>query len=122
MTLRSGMVRIGSAPVGLIWEDEDGIHFQYREDWLARPEAEAVSLTLPLRAEAYHSEAMLPFFDGLIPEGWLLDIAVDNWKLDVRDRMGLLLACCADCIGSVSVLPDHKVAGADTHPREVGDV
>jgi serine/threonine-protein kinase HipA len=122
MTLRSGMVRIGSIPVGLIWEDEEGIHFQYRKEWLAHSEAEAVSLTLPLRTEAYHSESMLPFFDGLIPEGWLLDIAVKNWKLDVRDRMGLLLACCSDCIGSVSVLHDLDGAGEDTHPREVGDV
>jgi serine/threonine-protein kinase HipA len=47
---------------------------------------------------------MFPFFDGLIPEGWLLDIAEKNWKIDSRDRMGLLLACCKDCIGAVSVL------------------
>jgi serine/threonine-protein kinase HipA len=46
---------------------------------------------------------MFPFFDGLIPEGWLLDIAEKNWKIDSRDRMGLLLACCKDCIGDVSV-------------------
>jgi serine/threonine-protein kinase HipA len=39
----------------------------------------------------------------LIPEGWLLEIAEKNWKLDPRDRMGLLLTCCKDCIGAVSV-------------------
>lgn len=33
---------------------------------------------------------MFPFFDGLIPEGWLLEIAVNNWKLNQRDRFGLL--------------------------------
>ena len=38
-----------------------------------------------------------------IPEGWLLDIAEETWKLDPRDRFGLLLACCRDCIGAVSV-------------------
>jgi len=42
--------------------------------------------------------------DRLIPEGWLLDIAKRNWKLNSRDRMGLLLACCKDCIGAVSVI------------------
>jgi serine/threonine-protein kinase HipA len=41
----------------------------------------------------------------LIPEGWLLDVAQKNWKLKERDRMGLLLACCKDCIGAVSVYP-----------------
>jgi serine/threonine-protein kinase HipA len=46
---------------------------------------------------------MFPFFDGLIPEGWLLEIAEKNWKLDARGRMGLLLACYRDCIGAVSI-------------------
>lgn len=36
-------------------------------------------------------------------KGWLLDIASRNWKLDKNDRFGLLIACCRDCIGDVSV-------------------
>ncbi|MCU0469307.1 MAG: HipA N-terminal domain-containing protein, partial [Arcicella sp.] len=40
-----------------------------------------------------------------IPEGWLLDIATENWKINARDRMGLLLMVCGDCIGAVSVKP-----------------
>jgi serine/threonine-protein kinase HipA len=50
---------------------------------------------------------MFPFFDGLIPEGWLLEIAEKNWKLNARDRMGLLLTCCKDCIGAVSIEEDN---------------
>ena len=56
-----------------------------------------------MRKATYSSKVLFPFFDGLIPEGWLLDIAEKNWKLNARDRMGLLLACCKDCIGAVSV-------------------
>ena len=55
--------------------------------------------------EPYWDKVLFPFFDGLIPEGWLLDIAEKNWKIDVRDRMSLLLACCKDCIGAVGVEP-----------------
>jgi serine/threonine-protein kinase HipA len=62
-------------------------------------------MTLPLQQKAFHNSILFPFFDGLIPEGWLLDIAESNWKLNPRDRMGLLLACCKDCIGAVSVYP-----------------
>jgi serine/threonine-protein kinase HipA len=36
----------------------------------------------------------------------LLDIAQKNWKLNQRDRLGLLLACCKDCIGAVSVVQE----------------
>ncbi len=70
-----------------------------------RDEAEAVSLTLPLSDEPYHDTVLFPFFDGLIPEGWLLNIAESSWKINQRDRMSLLLACCKDCIGAVSVIP-----------------
>ena len=58
----------------------------------------------PLQKEAYKDKVIFPFFDGLIPEGWLLNIAEKNWKLNPRDRMSLLLACCKDCIGAVSVI------------------
>ena len=88
---------------GLLWQDEDGYHFRYDETYRADSAAVAVSLTLPFRADEYRSPVLFPFFDGLIPEGWLLDVAKENWKLDPRDRMGLLLTCCRDCIGAVSV-------------------
>jgi serine/threonine-protein kinase HipA len=51
---------------------------------------------------------LFPFFDGLIPEGWLLNIAESSWKINQRDRMSLLLACCKDCIGAVSVIPTNE--------------
>lgn len=64
---------------------------------------ETISLTLPLQKEAYRSPVLFPFFDGLIPEGWLLDVALRNTDISVLDRMSLLLLCCKECIGSVSV-------------------
>ena len=70
---------------GILTEDEEGYHF------------------------SYDKEMMFPVFDGLIPEGWLLDIASSSWKIDPRDRMSLLMACCKDCIGNISVKPlEHE--------------
>ncbi len=88
---------------GILTEDAEGYAFAYDRDYLASGQASPVSLTLPLTEKPYTSKTMLPFFDGLIPEGWLLAMAHHNWKVDVRDRMGLLLVCCNDCIGDVSV-------------------
>ena len=90
---------------GYIWQDEEGYHFAYMSDYLHGESPEPISLTLPLTSAQYNSATIFPFFDGLIPEGWLLDIAEHTWKLNPRDRMGLLLACCKDCIGAVSILP-----------------
>ena len=60
---------------------------------------------MPVSKQVYRSNRLFSFFDGLIPEGWLLNIAVDSWKINKNDRMGLLLACCQNCIGAVSVHP-----------------
>ncbi len=93
---------------GRIFENEDGYVFQYDSEYLKDKNAPAVSFTLPLREEPYIEKAMIPFFDGLIPEGWLLNIVEQNWKINARDRMGLLLACCKDCIGAVSIISEEE--------------
>lgn len=90
---------------GTLAETVNGFEFTYQPDYLEKKDAEPVSLTLPVAARPYKSKVLFPFFDGLIPEGWLLTIAEKSWKLDPRDRMGLLLACCKDCIGAVSIEP-----------------
>ena len=88
---------------GWLTQDAQGYHFVYDQAYAAQPNARPVSLTLPVQEAAFTSKVLFPFFDSLIPEGWLLEIAEKNWKLNSRDRMGLLLACCKDCIGTVSV-------------------
>ena len=90
---------------GLLTEDEEGYHFLYDAAYLNRADAVALSPTMPLVSAPYEKEMMFPVFDGLIPEGWLLDIASSSWKIDPRDRMSLLMACCKDCIGNISVIP-----------------
>lgn len=89
---------------GIIQESEEGFEFQYLEEYLSNPLSKPVSLTLPLQQKAYTSKILFPFFDGLIPEGWLLAIAISNWKIKTNDRFGLLLTLCKDCIGCVSII------------------
>jgi serine/threonine-protein kinase HipA len=103
--MRQAEIKLHDKAVGKLVEDEDGYHFQYDESYLDSESPLPISMTLPLQKEEFRSLVLFPFFDGLIPEGWLLDIAGKNWKLNPRDRMGLLLACCKDCIGAVSVNP-----------------
>lgn len=88
---------------GILIEDENGFNFQYDQSYLKTKDAEPISLTLPLTDNKYESKVMFPFFDGLIPEGWLLEIAQKNWKVNPRDRMEILLKTCRDCIGAVSI-------------------
>ncbi|MCF8322469.1 MAG: HipA N-terminal domain-containing protein [Flavobacterium sp.] len=106
---RSGDVYMKNVFCGVVSETDDGYLFLYDKEYLQNNDAEAVSLTLPLNEKAYQSKTLFAFFDGLIPEGWLLDLAEKNWKINYKDRMGLLLTCCKDCIGAVSVLKNEKL-------------
>ena len=103
--MKQAVVFLRGIKAGILTEDENGYTFEYDADYLASADVEAVSLTLPLSDKPYRDKVLFPFFDGLIPEGWLLDIAEKNWKIDARDRMSLLVACCKDGIGAVGVEP-----------------
>ena len=103
VTFRTAYVYVRDSFAGTLEETDSGFVFTYDEAYLASPKAPAVSLTLPKRPEPFRSRTMFAFFDGLIPEGWLLERVVRNWKLDPRDRFGLLLVACRDCIGAVSI-------------------
>ena len=106
--MRHAKILIDDKLAGILTEDDNGYSFVYDNDYLQCENAEAISLTMPLSPTPYQSKILFPFFDGLIPEGWLLDIVSKTWKINLRDRMSLLLTCCKDCIGSVSVSPINE--------------
>ncbi|MBL7909814.1 MAG: HipA N-terminal domain-containing protein [Bacteroidia bacterium] len=99
-----GKVKLHEALAGYVWQDENGYWFEYTDEYFKNPKYGPVSQTLPVTQKQYHdSKSMIAFFDGLIPEGWLLDIALDNWKINEKDRMELLLTVCKECIGAISI-------------------
>ncbi len=100
---RKASVYVRDRFAGFLSETDSGYRFAYDVEYLTLPDAQAISLTLPLRGAPYESNVLFPFFDGLIPEGWLLHIVSKNWKLDQSDRFGLLLVACKDCIGAVRI-------------------
>jgi len=100
---RKAYVYVRNVFAGVLSETDAGYTFVYDEDYLTSENATAVFLTLPLSDAPYTSHILYPFFDGLIPEGWLLDVVSRNWKIDVKDRFGLLLVACKDGIGNVSI-------------------
>ena len=99
-----GIVYYNDNRAGVIEQTDEGYEFRYDSEYASDAASKPVSQTLPLRAEPYLSKTMFPFFDGLMPEGWLLDVTVETWKINPRDRMTLLLTVCQDCIGAVKVI------------------
>ena len=106
--MRKGKVFYKDTLAGIITETDDGeFAFQYDDDYVVNHPFQFICFNFPVRREAYVDNRLFPVFEGLIPEGWLLDIASKSWKINKNDRMGLLLACCNDCIGALSIKPVH---------------
>lgn len=104
--MRQAKVLYDESLAGIITETDEGEYiFQCDKAYLEGERPEPITLTMPLRTGPYTDKRLFAFFEGLIPEGWLLEIASKNWKLNPNDRMGLLLACCGNCIGAVSIQP-----------------
>ncbi|MNK04097.1 Serine/threonine-protein kinase HipA [compost metagenome] len=107
--MRKGLVWYNNKLAGELTETDEGEYeFEYDESYILAYPDQFITFSLPVRKEKYVSNRLFPFFEGLIPEGWLLDIATKNWKLNPNDRMGLVLACCGNCIGAVSVEPVNQ--------------
>ena len=102
-SFRTAYVYIRNIFAATLSETDEGYAFSYDEQYLNREDASSVSLTLPLSETTYTSKTLFSFFDGLIPEGWLLGVVSRNWKIDIKDRFGLLLVACKDGIGNVSI-------------------
>ncbi len=103
---RSALVRVRGIAAGLLEETGAGYAFSYDPAYLAREDAVAVSLTLPLQSGTYASPHLFAFFEGLLAEGSLRELQSRLYKIDPEDGFGLLLKTAAsDVIGCVTVEP-----------------
>ena len=77
--------------------------FKYDQAWIDTDRG-GIGLSLPTSNSEYNSNELLPFFDNLIPEGWLLSHAQNIYKIDKKDRFAILLATGRETIGAVRVI------------------
>ncbi|MBQ6449752.1 HipA N-terminal domain-containing protein [bacterium] len=100
---RQAKVFIQGRIAGILAETENGYQFAYDRTYLESKNPLAVSLTLPLTQTPYEQKTLFAFFDGLIPEGWMLNVVQKRWGIVQNDRFGVLLKACHDCIGDVQI-------------------
>ncbi|MBA3660470.1 MAG: HipA N-terminal domain-containing protein [Gammaproteobacteria bacterium] len=73
--------------------------FHYQPDYAGPP----VSLTMPVRTTAYEFNKFPPFFEGLLPEGILLEALLRKYKIDRHDYFKQLLIVGHDVVGAVTI-------------------
>jgi len=94
-------VMVSGVEAGILEKvDDNNYVFTYNESYKGAP----VSLTMPLtRQRCYHFAGFPPFFDGLLPEGVMLEALLRHHKLDRHDYFGQLLKVGKDMVGCVTV-------------------
>jgi serine/threonine-protein kinase HipA len=109
--MRKAIVKYNDITAGTLSEEENGEYqFIYEEEYIIKYPDLFITFQMPVSTQVYKSKRLFSFFDGLIPEGWLLNIASHSWKINKNDRMGLLLACCQNAIGAVTI---HSINSKD---------
>lgn len=103
MSANRAEVYYGNTRAGELRKTDKGFEFAYDSAYLSAAEARPISMSIPLRAEKYESKALFPFFDGLLPEGWLLELICASAKIDKNDKFRLLLHTGQDPVGAVSI-------------------
>lgn len=105
--LRQAKVYYKDELAGILKEIENGYSFQYDKDFIKKNIS--ISVTLPVQGEPFESEKLFPFFRGLLPEGWYLNIVSATQHVDSRDFFGVLLSTTSvDTIGAVTVRKDDQ--------------
>lgn len=103
--MKKARILVNGIVAGIL-EKLDGDHyrFTYEKAYQGPP----VSLTMPLAANIYQYEKFPPFFEGLLPEGEMLEAVVRKHKLDKKDYFGQLLKVGQNVIGAVTIQSVNK--------------
>ena len=101
------------------------LSFAYATDWLAQPQATALSQSLPLQAKPFDDHQTRPFFAGLLPEGQMRRLIAQQFQVSGQNDFALLDHIGGECAGAVTflepgqALPQTNGAGATGAPGDV---
>lgn len=75
----------------------------YRFNYFEQYKGPSVSLTMPLTHRIYEYDRFPPFFEGVLPEGWMLEGLLKQAKIDRNDLMSQLIQVGGDLVGNVTI-------------------
>jgi len=109
--------------VGVLTRQRNGAHaFQYDRGWLSSPLARPLSLSMPLQVPAITSDAVINFFDNLLPDSPLIrDRIVARYQIKSRQPFDLLQEVGRDSVGAIMLLPPDMPLPAQQVRFEVLD-
>ena len=102
--MRRATVFVHGEPAGVL-EEHGPTRFVFR--YLDTYDGAPVSLTMPVSHREFRFDGFPPFFEGLLPEGEMLDGLLRQRKLDRGDLFGHLAAVGGDVVGAVTIVEER---------------
>lgn len=93
--------------------------FCYAPGWLSRPNAVALSHSLPLQAAPFDDRATRPFFAGLLPEGQMRRLIARQLQISGQNDFALLDKIGGECAGAVTFLAPGQTLPTPTQTDAV---
>ncbi|MGL5137032.1 MAG: type II toxin-antitoxin system HipA family toxin [Beijerinckiaceae bacterium] len=91
----------------LLKESSGAISFQYAEDWLSAEHSFPVSLSLPLREDAWRGAPVSAVFENLLPDSDAIRSRIaERLGAEGIDAYSLLAMIGRDCVGALQFLPE----------------
>ncbi|RWM35749.1 type II toxin-antitoxin system HipA family toxin [Mesorhizobium sp.] len=98
----------------LLREPSGAVEFRYDPSWLEREIALPVSLSLPLREDAYRGEAVVAVFENLLPDSEALRRRVaERVGANGTDAYSMLASIGHDCIGALQFIAGDEEVPSD---------
>jgi len=95
--------------VGHLIQAESGqTAFEYVQNWLDRPGATALSVSLPLRKERFSRNECRGFFAGILPDEGKREIIARNLGISARNDYAMLERIGGECAGAVTFIPSGQ--------------
>ena len=110
---------------GLLTETDEGEYvFQYDASYVKKHPDQFITFTMPVKTESYKEKRLFPFFEGLIPEGWLLDIAQTLTASQIftaseRDSMIVAEPLTLESVNIVDFLPGPPLGTWRDYPHQM---
>ena len=100
---------------GWLQIDNERMQFQYDGSYVDAQQA-PISVTMPLRKEAWPDAKTFPFFENLLPEGQVRHLLAEALQTADNNFERLLLETGGDVAGAISILPAEQSTHAATEP------
>lgn len=98
--MRKARIYVHKIEAGILEElGKDKYRFTYSDDYHGAP----ISLTMPVQKMVYEFKQFPPFFEGLLPEGIMLEALLRKYKIDRQDYFTQLITVGNDVIGAVTI-------------------